>query len=628
MGMEDTEVGGGGFLGGLPPKTRIAIIAGAAAFVLIIILILLLRPSGKPEDKFVLLYKQLSPASAGKTAEALKELRIPFEVREGGSAIAVDKKFVDEARIQLALKGLPETGIAGFELFDKGNFLSTDFEKKITLQRAINGELSRLVKRFSGVEDARVNIVVPEPQLFQDEQLPTTASVLIQFSPGGGFTEDNVEAITHLVASSVPGLKPENVTVVDTSGVMLATGQGASGEATKVKEFNKKMEQQIKEKRKMEQDLEIKAVDMLEKVIGAGRAKVRVTLDVNFNETQTRKREYKPILDSDKKPLSIAKKATTEKTETKPGTTAPASAPQAGEAPTYAGQTGGGNSSTVDRTNIQETYNFDQIETLETQSTGTITRRSIAVFYQPGKIEEKAAGEEEAEEGATKKAVITKEQVEKIVKAATGFVEGKDIIHVEEVKFDTTAMDTLKEEMIKEEKRRKMVPWWVAVIVGIGALAVGAGISGALLGKKKAAGAEGAIPGVPGAGFEAIPAATGGAPTPAAPAAPAAAPATTPVASAPVTALPPDNPFGFLHGVKPETVAQLLSAERLPTLVAVLAQLDPVQAEDIINLLTPEIQNEVRSRLATNPVLPPMTQKMVSQSLKKRLSAMLSGTPS
>jgi len=103
------------------------------------------------------------------------------------------------------------------------------------------------------------------------------------------------------------------------------------------------------------------------------------------------------------------------------------------------------------------------------------------------------------------------------------------------------------------------------------------------------------------------------------------APSAQEVSRAPIMPPTPDNPFGFLQGVTPQTVAQLLSTERLPTLVAVLAQLDPGQAEDVINLLNPEIQNEVRTRLAQNPVLPPMTQKMVSQSLKKRLAAMSSG---
>ena len=83
-----------------------------------------------------------------------------------------------------------------------------------------------------------------------------------------------------------------------------------------------------------------------------------------------------------------------------------------------------------------------------------------------------------------------------------------------------------------------------------------------------------------------------------------------------------ESPFDFLLGVPAETVAQLMSGERLPTLVAVIAQLSPQQAEQVITRLSPEVQDEVRSRLASNPVLPPMTQKMVSQSLKKRLAAM------
>lgn len=646
MGVEEGEVGGGGLLGNLNRQQRIiAIVAFVAIIILSISLVglLLSTGGGKPrEERFVTIYKQLTPKSVGNTIEKLKEERIPYEIRENGTAIAVERARQDEARVELAKKGLPEDGVVGFELFDKGSFISTDFEKKVSLQRAINGEMSRLIKRFDGIQEARVSVVVPEPQLFQEQQQQPTASVLIQYSSGGGFKPENIETIAYLIASSVNGLNPANVTIVDTEGNMLATGQGGAGDAGTDKMFAKQMSKQMEVKRDMEKQLENKIIDLVEKVVGPGRVKTKVTLDVDFSRTQVRKRDMAPILDpssttTEKKPMVVAKKTTTEKTSTGTGggqgsSQATGAQGVAGTAsntgtPPSPGQTQTSTTNTTgnstERGSSQETYNFNNTEELTTLASGVIKERSVSVFYQMG--EKKAGGEEAAaeEELGAGPAKLTTEDIKEIVKKAINFNDKTDQLAIREVTFDDTLYKRLQEEMDKEARRPKVNI--LAIVLLFVGLIVGFGIAGAILGKKKPqAGAEqfGAL-GAP--QYAAIPPA-GGPPPAVAPGDGGERGVPLPPDSVPVTRAPvmppPENPFDFLRGVSATTVAQILSSERLPTLVAVLAQLEPAQAEEVINYLTPEIQNEIRSRLETNPVLPPMTQKMVSQSLRKRLSMM------
>ncbi|MBF2052346.1 MAG: flagellar M-ring protein FliF [Candidatus Sericytochromatia bacterium] len=624
---------------------RLAVVAGAVALLVGLLAFLFLGGSNTEEDDgFRTVYRNLPLADAGNARDFLQdEYRIPVKLGENGTAVRVPKDKVDDALVKLAQRGMPGSGIVGYELFDNMSFISTDFEKRVALQRARDGHLSRLVRRFEGVEDARVNIVIPEASLFSEQQLPTTASVLLEFSGGGGFKPEYVQAIAHMVASATPGLKPGNVTIVDNTGMILQEGQeGLYGEDSS-KQFNRQMQEQIRMKRLMEQQLENKVIMMLQKVLGEGKVQAVVTVDANFDRAQQRKRIHEPVVTTvgDKEVLTkVAERTSTETTKSTEaaggGNAVGALANQQqeqGEQPAVV--TGDANASESTRGSSQISYNYNNIEELVSKDSGVIERKSISVQYELPAV---AEGEEAAEGGPPP---LTNEDIEQMVRAAVNIQEG-DQVSVRQVQFDTSAYDKLKEEMLKAQEG---TPWWIYVLVGLGGLVVGAGIGGALLGKKKAAagaeqfgagmpqyqaipGAPG-MPGMPGAGGEMgqIPGAPGAPGLPAGGGQPAPMPAqqAQEVSRAPIMPPTPDNPFGFLQGVTPQTVAQLLSTERLPTLVAVLAQLDPGQAEDVINLLNPEIQNEVRTRLAQNPVLPPMTQKMVSQSLKKRLAAMSSG---
>ena len=648
MAVDDQAVGGG-FLGNLSPNVRMAVIAGGALLLVGLLAFIFMRGNGAEEDDgFRTVYRNLPLAEAGNAKDYLEdEYRIPVKLGEKGTAVRVPKDKVEDALVKLAQKGMPGAGVVGYEIFDKMSFISTDFEKKVALQRARDGHLSRMVGRFEGIEDARVNVVIPEASLFSEQQLPTTASVLLEFSGGGGFKPEYVNAIAHLVASATPGLKPGNVTVVDTGGMILQEGQeGLYGEDS-AKKYNRQLQEQQRMKRLMEQQIENKVIMMLQKVLGEGKVQAFVDVEANFDRAQERMREHKPVTVKDAQGNDVLTKVAerlSNETETSSESKSSGSLvgisgnqqTQADGKPVVAAPaTGPSDTSSSDRTSSQVSFNYDNIERLVNRQSGVIQSKSISVQYEMPAL---AEGEEAAEGGPPP---MSNEDVINMVKAAINFQDG-DQINVRQVKFDTSRYEKLKDEM---EKANQGTAWWIYALVALGGLVIGAGIGGALLGKKKAAaGAEqfGAVPGVGVPQYSAIPGAGPGAPgmpgmpgaipgipgapglPPGAPGVPMPAQQTQEVSRAPIMPPTPDNPFGFLQGVTPQTVAQLLSTERLPTLVAVLAQLDPGQAEDVINLLNPEIQNEVRTRLAQNPVLPPMTQKMVSQSLKKRLAAMSS----
>ncbi len=642
MAVDDQAVGGG-FLGNMAPNMRIAVIGGAILLVGILAFFIFRGGGTEDDDGFRTVYRSLPLAEAGNAKDYLEEeFRIPVKLGENGTAVRVPTDRVDEALVKLAQKGMPGSGIVGYEIFDKMGFISTDFEKRVALQRARDGHLSRLVKRFEGIEDARVNIVIPEPTLFSEQQLPTTASVLLEFSGGGGFKPEYVSSIAHMIASATPGLKPGNVTIVDNTGQILQEGQEGLYGADSGKQYNKQLQEQIRMQRLMEQQMENKVILMLEKVLGPGKVKATATIRANFDKAQQRRRVHQPVtvdVNGQQIQTKVAERTSTETTKSSETTAGGIGVGTSGiqqQDGTAAPPVGAPDTSESERTSAQVSYNYNNIEELISRESGVIERVSIAVQYEPPVL---AEGEEVAEGGPQP---LSQADVEKMVQAAVNFdATRNDLVDVKPVKFDNSKYDKLVSEM---EKAREGTPWWIYALVALGGLVIGAGLGGALLGKKKAAaGAEqfgagvpqyqaipGGIPGAPGApGMEGQPGQIPGAPG--APGLPAGAPGlpvqqqAQEVSRAPIMPPTPDNPFGFLQGVTPQTVAQLLSTERLPTLVAVLAQLDPGQAEDVINLLNPEIQNEVRTRLAQNPVLPPMTQKMVSQSLKKRLAAMSSG---
>lgn len=207
---------------------RLLIMASVVVVVALIFVLSFARSCGvrDPYSGYVVIYNNLDLRDAANVVTQLKALKIPYQTRESGRSIAVPKDKADDARLGLAEKNLPTGGSVGWEIFDTSKLGTTDFDRRIQFIRALSGELSRTISRIDSVQDARIQIVIPETTLFEVTKVPVTASVLLQLKPGRRLTREQINGIVRLVANSVENLRPENVSIVDVFGNILS-GPGA-----------------------------------------------------------------------------------------------------------------------------------------------------------------------------------------------------------------------------------------------------------------------------------------------------------------------------------------------------------------------------------------------------------------
>eukprot|EP01037_Dinobryon_pediforme_P020901 gene20901-21634_t len=226
------------------------------------------------------LYTDLSVQDSGAIVKDLEAQAVQYELRLDGAQILVPKDLMPRIRMRLAEKGLPLGGSVGYEIFDKSDALGTTFfVQNINHLRALEGELSRTIRTIDRVQQVRVHLVIPERQLFQREKLEPSASIVLKLQ--GSLEPAQVRSIQHLVATAVQGMRPGRVSVVDEGGRMLASGmeddqQGAISSA--LQERNTAFERQI----------EAQVDSIVSSIVGQGRARVRITAEVDYNRvTQT-----------------------------------------------------------------------------------------------------------------------------------------------------------------------------------------------------------------------------------------------------------------------------------------------------------------------------------------------------
>ncbi len=233
------------------------------------------------------LYTNLDPEDAGVILTKLKEKKIPYRIAGDGRSILVPAKQVYETRMELASQGLPQGGQVGFELFDTTKLGMSEFAQNVNFQRALQGELARTINRFGEVESSRVHIVMSEKSLFVDQEQPASASVVLKLRRGRWLSQDQVNGIVHLVSSSVPRLAPENVTVVDSSGKMLAGMKDQSP-------FRALSNEQLEYQERVERTLESRVKTMLEKALGADKAIVRLACAFDFKRHEKTEELFLP----------------------------------------------------------------------------------------------------------------------------------------------------------------------------------------------------------------------------------------------------------------------------------------------------------------------------------------------
>ena len=233
------------------------------------------------------LYSDLDEQAAGDVISYLSDNHIPYQITDNGAAIEVPSDQVYKARIAMAAEGLPRSGTVGYSIFDQNNLGMTDFLQNLNFRRALEGELTRTIMQLNEVQAARVHIVMPKDRLFKQDQKEATASVVLKLNGTGSISKRQLSGIQHLVASSVEGLKPGNITIVDYDGNLLSSGQ-------KDDELAGLSSSQLEVRKQVESYLQDKTQTLLDGVLGVGTAAVRVTADLNFQQLERTAETYDP----------------------------------------------------------------------------------------------------------------------------------------------------------------------------------------------------------------------------------------------------------------------------------------------------------------------------------------------
>jgi flagellar M-ring protein FliF len=239
--------------------------------------------AGRPD--YQVLYTGLKAEDGGRIVDKLRSKKVPFQLRDGGATVLVPAQSVYEMRLDLATAGLPQAGGVGYEVFDKNNFGMTDFVQKLNYQRALEGELTRTIQGLEEVGQARVHIVIPEAHLYTEEKTSPTASVVLKLN--GRLSPGQIQGITRLVGSSVEGLSPENVTIIDTNGNVLSKGHSESSVAGLSND-------QLELQQSVETYLGHKVQSMLEEVLGNNRAVVQVSAQLDFEKLDRTVEKFDP----------------------------------------------------------------------------------------------------------------------------------------------------------------------------------------------------------------------------------------------------------------------------------------------------------------------------------------------
>jgi flagellar M-ring protein FliF len=366
---------------------------------------------GEPK---ALLYANLDIKEAGSITQALDQASIKYEVKGDGSTIMVPRDQVASTRLMLSSKGLPTTGSVGYEIFDNANALGqTDFVQQLNRQRALEGELARTIQGLDGVTSVRVHLVLPKRQLFEEEAEQPSASVNIHVGgrePG----PEQVRAIQNLVSGAVPNLKPDRVTVVDQHAKTLSGGdQGLASEADSRKaDVEQRITKQVKQ--------------LVEGVVGPGKARVNVTADLQLSQVTLQQDTYDPD------GQVVRSESTTDENskQNEPDSNGQTSATS--NIPGGAGPNSTSSSSASGRQESTTNYEISHTTRTEVQEPGQVKRLSVAVA-----VDGVTAVGKDGKPGAyAPRSAQEMQQIEQLIRSAVGFNQDRgDQVTVVNVRF-------------------------------------------------------------------------------------------------------------------------------------------------------------------------------------------------
>ncbi len=391
-------------------------------------------------SEYVPLFTNMEVKDAGDVAAKLKELKIPYEISEKGATILVSAKDVYRIRLELATQGLPR-GKKGFEIFEQNKFGSTDFQNKVNLLQALQGELSRTIEQLEEVETARVHIVLPEDSLYKNKEKPASASIMLKLRPSIQLSQGQINGIVNLVAHSIPGLRAENITVVDNYAKVL-------NETNSVQKLGLNTGDalaQLQLTKKISDELQHNVESMLEQVLGPGKAAARVSVELNFDQHSIDRQIFEPVIDE----RGIIR-SSQEKNESYKGVGQKPSGP-AGTASNIPGYVANNDtSSSYDKKEVTKNYEISEVKEKTVSAPGSIKRLSIAVFI-------------DAELTAEQQSSITK-----VVSSAVGFNASRgDTISVERIRFSKDLPDKMQRDRQMQSANQEKTIYWLKISVAV-----------------------------------------------------------------------------------------------------------------------------------------------------------------
>ena len=394
---------------------RLAAIIGVAAGVAAALSALVLHLGTEPK---ALLYSNLDLKEAASISQALDAAGIKYEAKGDGSTIMVSRDKVASTRLMLSSKGLPTSGSVGYEIFDNANTLGqTDFVQNLNRQRALEGELARTIRSLDGVTFARVQLVLPKRQMFEDEAEQPSASVVVGVG-GREPSADQVRALQNLVAGAVPNLKPERVTIVDQNSKMLGGGDGQAAASQAADDQRSATEEKIKKRVR----------ELVEGVVGPGKARVQVTADIDLNQTTTQQEKFDPDGQVVRSTQTVEENAKQNQPETSGQASASANVPG-----TPGASSTSNNASASGKTEETTNYEIGKTTTTTVEEPGTVKKLSVAVA-----VDGITAPGADGKPGAyTARTAQEMQRIEQLVRSAVGYDTSRgDQISVINVRFD------------------------------------------------------------------------------------------------------------------------------------------------------------------------------------------------
>ena len=241
------------------------------------------------DDNYGVLFSNLNDKDGGEIISQLDKLNIPYKFSSSGTTILIPQNQIYHTRLRIAQQGLPKGGAIGFELLDKESFGMSQFNEQINYQRALEGELSRTIAIISSVNDARVHLAMPKPSLFVRERKFPSASVALTLLPGRALSQGQIDAIIHLISSSVPELQADKVTIIDQKGNLL-TGERYRDSNVNIAqlEYSERIENLIRER----------VEKIIIPILGQQNVKVQVNADIDFSRQESTSEIYDPNSDA------------------------------------------------------------------------------------------------------------------------------------------------------------------------------------------------------------------------------------------------------------------------------------------------------------------------------------------